>query len=95
MMGLPSCPPLPSQYMTSRTQTPSVVLGAPPLTEETEHSPRFVRTQPGTPAPVVTLPLTPPWETPSSNYSGSTQSAQQPFQSTRPKSPDNKGHAPC
>ena len=91
MTGLPSCPHSPSQYISCRTQTPSMALGAPPPTEETEHSPRSVRTEPSTPALTVTLPLTSPWASLSSNSPGYTQSAQQPFQPTGPKTLDTRG----
>ena len=45
-------PHSPLQFLTSRTQTLSVALEAPPLTES---SPQFVGTEPVTPSPVVTL----------------------------------------
>ena len=49
MLGLPSHPHSPSQYITSRTQLPSAALGAPPLTRETENSPRSVGMEPSPP----------------------------------------------
>ena len=45
-------PHSPLQYLTSRAQTPSAALGAPPLTE---NSPQSVRTEPVTPTLMETL----------------------------------------
>ena len=69
--------PSPSQYLTSRTQTLSAALGAPPLTGETENSAQSVRTEPITPAPThLHSRVSTPQATPSSHSPGSAQSIQ-------------------
>ena len=66
----------PSRYLTSKTQTPLLALGAPPLTES---CPQSERTEPITPIPAETLPysrVSTPWATLSSHSPGSAQSIQ-------------------
>ena len=84
----PTTPYSPLQYITSRTQTLSAVLGAPPSIGETKNSPGSLGTEPITPTPAAALAHTSPQATPPSNSPGSAQSTQQPFQLTGPKTPD-------
>ena len=81
----PAAPHSPSQHITSQTQPPSVALGAPAPTGETENSPRSVGTEPITPTLAATLPHSFPQATLSSGSPGFAQSTQQLFWLTRLK----------
>ena len=90
----PAAPSSPSQYITSRTQLPSVAQGDLSPAGEAETSPRSMGTEFIIHTPVVTLSQTSPWTTPPGSSHGSAHSTPQPFWPTGPRTLE-AGSIPC